>query len=288
MSTQEYSTSISRKFVTSDRRILGVDEQELTASIGIGDLNGDGTNDVVVANGRHWSQQNYLFLNYGQNEIAFTLQRPLGLNLSSSYAAIPADLDGDGDLDIAVGNDNAPNRIFFNDGQGVFSEGGSFGNLSDLRGLTLADIDKDGDIDILIPNRGGANQIAFNDGYGLFHGSDIRGFGTGIDGTNDVAVVDWNGDQHLDLVLANRDNDPNVILLNDGNGKFSEQQILDNSTLDSRAVEIADMNGDMHLDIIIGNIGSRNQIYFGDGLGGIKEVQKFGYEDGQTYDLTTG
>ncbi len=289
-SKQNQSALTSHSFSTNNRLILGVDEQELTASIGIGDLNGDGTNDVVVANGRHWPQQNYLFFNYGkQGKVNFTVQRPLGLNLSTSYAAVPADLDGDGDLDIAVGNDNAPNRIFYNDGQGVFIEAGSFGYISSLRGLTLADIDNDGDIDILIPCRGAPNQIALNSGFGEFHDADIRTFGTGIDKTIDVAVVDWDGDEHLDLVLANRVDDPNVILLNDGKGNFSDQQILHNSEgSNSRAVAIADMDGDKNLDIIIGNIGGRNQIYLGNGSGGIIEAREFGYTDGQTYDIITG
>ena len=95
-SKQNQSALTSHSFSTNNRLILGVDEQELTASIGIGDLNGDGTNDVVVANGRHWPQQNYLFFNYGkQGKVNFTVQRPLGLNLSTSYAAVPADLDGE-------------------------------------------------------------------------------------------------------------------------------------------------------------------------------------------------
>ena len=284
------SALTSRSFSTNNRRILGVDEQELTASIGIGDLNGDGTNDLVVANGRHWPQQNYLFFNYGkQGKVNFTVQRPLGLNLSTSYAAAPADLDGDGDLDIVVGNDNAPNRIFYNDGQGFFTEAGSFGYISSLRGLTLADIDNDGDIDILIPCRGAPNQIAFNSGFGEYPDTDIRTFGTGTDKTIDVAVVDWDGDGHLDLVLANRVDDPNMILLNDGKGNFLDKQILyDSEGSNSRAVAIADINGDKKLDIIIGNIGGQNQIYFGNGSGGITEARKFGYTDGQTYDIDTG
>ena len=181
---QNQSILPSRSFSTNNRRILGTDKQELTASIGIGDLNGDGTIDVVVANGRHWPQQNYLFFNYGkQGKVNFTVQRPLGLNLSTSYAAVPADLDGDGDLDIAVGNDNAPNRIFYNDGKGVFIEAGSFGYISSLRGLTTADIDNDGDVDILLPCRDAPNQIAFNSGFGEFPDADTRTFGTGIDKT---------------------------------------------------------------------------------------------------------
>ena len=279
--------AVSRRFVTNGLRILGTGIK-LSASIGIGDLNGDGTNDLVVANGRHWPEQNYLFFNQGRGAAVFTVQRPLGLNLSTSYAAKPADLDGDGDLDIAVGNDMAPNRIFMNDGKGAFSESGSFGEISSLHGLTLADIDNDGDIDILIPCRGRPNQIALNDGSGVF--PDTRTFGNKNHSTIDVAVVDWNGDQHLDLVLANRMPHPNVILLNNGHGKYSKRQKLDPSSdrLNSRAIAIADMNGDKNPDIVIGNIGATNQIYFGDGKGGIIKSQVFGSEDGQTYAIISG
>ena len=285
----------SRRFVTDDRYILGADE-ERSASIGIGDLNGDGKNDLVVANGRHWHQQNYLFFNQGKKGTAnFDDQRPLGSIESTSYAAKPVDLDGDGDLDIVVGNEYEPNRIFLNDGKGTFSENGSFGEVSASRDLTLADIDKDGDIDILIPCRGQPNQIALNDGSGAFPDDDIRRFGTGDDPTLGVAVVDWDGDQHLDLVLANRDTHPNVILLNDGKGDYSKSQQLEKSSEErdgkyqnSRAVAIADMNGDEHLDIIVGNIGLSNRIYFGDGKGGIIESQAFGPEDGKAYSLISG
>ena len=40
---------------------LGTDKN-LTASTSLGDLNGDGDMDIVVANGRHWSEQNRIFL----------------------------------------------------------------------------------------------------------------------------------------------------------------------------------------------------------------------------------
>ena len=41
---------------------LGTDKN-LTASTSLGDLDGDGDMDIVVANGRHWSEQNRVFFN---------------------------------------------------------------------------------------------------------------------------------------------------------------------------------------------------------------------------------
>ena len=49
---------------------------ELTASISLADVNGDGALDAIVANGRHWPGQNRIYLNDGR--AAFTLARRLG------------------------------------------------------------------------------------------------------------------------------------------------------------------------------------------------------------------
>ena len=118
---------MQREFVTNARLTLGT-QANLSASVRIADLDNDTDLDVVVANGRHWPQQNYLFLNSGRAR--FLVQRPLGRDLMTSYATEIADLDGDGDLDIAVGNDNAPNLIHLNDGNGRFDAGKEFGTPS--------------------------------------------------------------------------------------------------------------------------------------------------------------
>ncbi len=136
-----------RRFVTGPRLTLGT-EAALSASVRIADLDGNRELDVVVANGRHWPGQNFVFLNQGRAR--FSVQRELGIERCTSYAAEPADLDGDGDIDIAVGNDMAPNRVFLNDGTGCFEPGPTFGEISSVRSLAVADIDRDGDLDILV------------------------------------------------------------------------------------------------------------------------------------------
>ncbi len=234
----------ARKFVSSSRHVLGT-ESNLSASLRMGDLDGDNDLDIVVANGRHWPQQNYLFLNQGGRAL-FNLKRPLGIDQATSYATELADLDGDGDLDIAVGNDNAPNAIFLNDGEGRFQYFGTFGGPSSIRSLTLSDIDSDGDVDILANARGRPNLIYYNDGMARF--SDTRVFGNRSDSTIDTAVGDLNQDGHPDLVLANRDSQQNVVILNDGQGNFERRIPFGSGSDESRGVAVADLDRDGKLD----------------------------------------
>ncbi len=269
-----------RRFVTGSRLTLGTGTA-LSASVRIADLDGNGELDVVVANGRHWPGQNLVFLNQGRAR--FSVQRELGDDLRTSYAAEPADLDGDGDLDIVVGNDRAPNQILLNDGAGRFEPGSVFGEISSVRSLTVADIDRDGDLDVLSTCRGMQNQIYLNDSEGNF--APGKPFGTKRDSTIDVAVVDWNGDRHLDLVLANRDDQQNAILINDGNMNFGTEIKFGTLNEQTRAVAVADLNGDAKPDIVAGNVGQSNRVYLADGKGGFTASIDFGAADGATYAL---
>ena len=154
------SSANAQSFLTNGRLLLGSASSK-SASVRLGDLDGDKDLDIVVANGRHWPGQNFAFLNQGQSR--FSVMRPIGLDQSTTYACELADLDGDGDLDIATGNDRAPCQIFLNDGSGRFQRKGTFGKVSSVRSLTIADIDRDGDQDLLVTCRGSTNWIHLND-----------------------------------------------------------------------------------------------------------------------------
>ena len=51
-------------FETSNRYILGVGKEK-SASMSAADIDQDGDLDLVVANGRHWPEQNRVFYNNG-------------------------------------------------------------------------------------------------------------------------------------------------------------------------------------------------------------------------------
>ena len=277
-----HASAQSHSFRTGARLLLGT-ESNKSASIRVGDLDGDKDMDIVVANGRHWPQQNYVLLNQGKSQ--FTVMRPLGEDRSTTYACELADLDGDGDLDIATGNDMAPCQIFLNDGTGRFDFKGTFGKVSSVRSLAVADIDQDGDLDILVTCRGRTNWIYLNDGKAGFETA--VEFGTATDSTIDVEVGDVNGDGNNDLVLANRDGQPNAWLLNDGKLKFSSAIPFGNPQSQSRAVVVGDFNGDDKLDWAVGNIGQPNRLFLGDGKGGVASEVEFGQVAYRTYCLSS-
>ncbi|MGB1816570.1 MAG: FG-GAP repeat domain-containing protein [Rubripirellula sp.] len=267
-----------RIFVGSSRTTLGT-QSNLTASVRLGDFDGDGDLDVAAANGRHWPQQNYLLFNQVRGR--FNVQRRLGTDLRTTYATEVADLDGDGDLDIAVGNDMAPCQVMLNDGQGHFVPGASLGELSSVRSLTLADLDGDGDVDILATSRGRPNRIFLNDGAAGFGSQKI--FGGPSDSTISVAVADLNQDGHNDLVLANRDGQQSYALLNDGKLGFKTRVYFGDKHDETRAIAVGDINGDGMMDLVAGNIGQANALYLGEVSGGFGSRIAFGRKDGQTY-----
>ena len=271
----------ARRFVTNDRLTLGT-ASNLSASVRIADVDGNGQNDVIVANGRHWPGQNYVFLNSGRGR--FSVQRELGADLSTSYATEPADLNGDGKVDIVVGNDMAPNRGFLSLGGGRFEKGTPFGSVSSLRSVTVADMDGDGDIDVLTTCRRRPNQILTNDGNGAL--VEAGTFGTKNDSTIDVAVTDWNGRPDIRTSFSPiEDSQPNAILINDGKLGFAKSIPFGTRNQQTRAVAVADMNGDGHADVVAGNIGQPNRIYFGDARGAVSGSVEFGRDDGRTYSL---
>src|SRR4029079_15974250 len=72
-----------------------------------------------------------------------------------------ADYDGDGDLDLFVGFNGTPNRLYRND-EGVFTAVAAAAGVGDARGTRAAawgDFDADGDADLLVGFAPGAGTV---------------------------------------------------------------------------------------------------------------------------------
>ena len=62
-------------------------KKNLTSSISIGDIDKDGDLDLIVANGRHWAEQNSIYFNDGTG--FFRRSKSLGAYESNTSYQVP-------------------------------------------------------------------------------------------------------------------------------------------------------------------------------------------------------
>lgn len=232
-----------------DRVVLLEEQGETSAGVSVGDLNGDGLLDIVLAKGRHWPLHNRVLLNNGKGGFAAT---NLAEDPDRTYSAALADLDGDGDLDMVVSNDKPDHKMVYkNDGKGRFHFAGLFGDAEwTTRYVTLADLNGDRSPDIVVANRMGRNPvpsfICWNNGNGTFPSCEELPAGS----ATSIAAADFDGDGALDLFLPHRDGGQSLVLWNDGKGRFAESTKVGPATMWVRMGVASDLDGDGRSDLV--------------------------------------
>lgn len=208
-----------------DRMLLLEEKGETSASVSIGDLNGDGYPDLVLGKGRHWPLLDRVLLNDGKGH--FTAH-DLGDTPDRTYSAALADVDHDGHLDVVISNDQPDRKlIYLNDGKGNFRVAGTFGDPKwPTRYVTLADLNGDGYPDLIAANRGAppkdvqSSFVCLNDGKGHFPSCAPL---VGTESATIIIAADFDGDGSIDLFVPHRDGGQSVIFWNDGKGRFTQK-----------------------------------------------------------------
>jgi hypothetical protein len=165
---------------------------------------------------------------------------------------VAADLDGDGDADLAVVNYTSSTLwVLTNNGNGTFAAGVVYYPGTAPATAAAADVDSDGDIDLLVTNTNSNTLSVFkNNGNGTFASKVDYTTGGYPHG---VAVADIDGDGDVDAVVTNYTSNTLSVLKNNGNGTFAAK--VDYAAGGApHAVAAADLDGDSDVDLAVASL----------------------------------
>lgn len=241
----------------------------------VGDFNGDGFPDLAFANYHSIA----VVLNDGHDNF---LPPQIMNSVASPYDILAADLNGDGDIDLAV-TDVANNQlaILLGNGMGGFAAPIVFA-VTDPARLASGDFNNDGKVDLALSENGGLG-IFPGTGDGHFTAGAFYPLGaeTGV-----VAVSDFNRDGKPDLAVSVYNGPYQVsTFLGNGNGTFSAAATISGLFPSAYALTAGDLDGDGIPDLAFGEINAATRptvtVALGDGTGQFGPVQRFAYPDRQ-------
>ena len=243
--------------------------------LAIGDVNGDGLEDLYVCDSG--GLPNRLYVQNADGTLRDVSSRAGVDWLEHTTAALLVDLDNDGDQDLIVAT--FPGLVVSeNDGRATFKVRFANQAMADLDGLSAADYDHDGDLDLYLcgytpdsasslpsplpyynANNGRPNVLLRNEGNFQFVDATRE---TGLDQNNRrfsfaSAWEDYDNDGDLDLYVAN-DYGRNNLYRNEGSGtpRFVDvataAQVED--TASGMSVSWGDYDRDGFMDVYVGNM----------------------------------
>jgi len=238
----------------SPRTTTFVSGSQLTAAINAADIAVAATALVTVLNpAPGGGRSNPMSFSVTTNSPALSLAGTDYLTGSRSQAVAAADLNGDGKLDLVVGNlDSATVSVFLGDGTGTFKAHVDFATGLYPNSLVIRDFNGDGKADLALANGSGTVSILLGNGDGTFQQHVEYTAGPGA---FSLAVGDFNADGKLDVAVAN--NNGNLsgtvsILLGNGDGTF--QTHVDYPVgMGPYSVAVGDFNRDGKLDLVVAN-----------------------------------
>ncbi len=243
-------------------------------SLAVGDINGDGNEDVFIGGAK--GQSGKIYLNKGNNSFAVTSQKVLDSDANfEDTAASFFDADGDGDLDLLVGSggnertspDNYQNRLYLNNGKGIFVKSTNVipSTSTNVSVIAPYDFDKDGDVDVFVGSRSvpgvygidPKHLLLENDGKGNFTNViDKKAFKLNATGMiTDAVWEDIDNDNKKDLIIVGDWIAPQIFK-NTGRRLAAFKSNLSNYSGFWNSVQCVDLNNDGKKDFIIGNKGT--------------------------------
>ena len=250
--------------------------------LAVGDVNGDGLDDVYAGGAR--DQSGSMLIQQADGRFVSTAQPAFSRDsVCEDVDAVFFDADGDKDQDLYVvsgGNEfygrmePLLDRLYLNDGRGAFSRAvGALPPMYDNKSCARpCDVDADGDLDMFVGGRvvgfgygqSPNSYLLINDGKGHFTDqTDKRAAGLRQAGMiTDAVWTDYDGDKDPDLILAG-DWMPVRIFAN-SKGSFEEVKsiVADKTPLIGlyQRVVAADFDRDGDIDLMAANLGTNTKL----------------------------
>ncbi len=238
--------------------------------LAVGDYNNDGYEDLYLSIP---NDQNQLWRNNGDGTFS-NVAPDLGLELNANdntKAALWADIDNDGWLDLYIANKGKPDRLFKNH-QGLtftdISSAAGIGQLGWPQSLNAADVNGDGFLDFYIANFQEENLLLLNNADLSFSDNTLASGAVDNGKAMGAIFFDFDKDADPDLYLVHDGYEPNLLYQNNGYGQFIDAGAATGANTASFAmgVDIGDVNNDTWPDIAIANL-YQNFLLLNDGSG---------------------
>ena len=224
---------------------------EVPSASEITDINNDGIIDLVCSN---LARPGSISVRLGESDGSFAPEQKFYLPETTGggrlLSIVSVDLDGDGVLDLASGYSDCRLSFFKGVGDGSFIHIQDHNFVHEPLDMVVADFDKDGDLDIagvgfesdiaIVENEGDLFERERN-GYKRHHFQPDR---IAIRWSQDISVVDYNEDGHLDLIAGS---DAGILVLTGREGMAfdSKTTVLKGSPgFPATAITEADFDGD--------------------------------------------
>jgi hypothetical protein len=266
-------------FGAEQRYGLGVPPEEILQPfyIAIDDLDGDGLQDLVVANWWPSYPNPSLSLLYGTGGGQFT-EAVTGDRMGyQAYSIAIADFDEDGAKDVVRPRMSGSwVGWLFGNGNGAFVTDRLEEVGESPADVAVGDLDGDGRLDLVTANTDSDDvSVLLADGAGTFYPEQrscvVAAAPPCPPGSDPAALVigEMTGDAHADLAVANAASDTISILAGDGAGGFSfVSSLIVSAGTSPSAIAIGDLDDDDEPDLVVVGEGSiRLNVFLGNGDG---------------------